>query len=35
LGTTLEVNHISLDEALRGQLARPSELPGNLPGGQK
>jgi len=35
LGTTLEVNNISLDEALRGQLARPSELPGNLPGGQK
>jgi outer membrane protein len=35
LGTTLEVNNISLDEALRGQLARPSELPVNLPGGQK
>ncbi len=31
LGTTLEVNHISLDEALAGQLARPSELPANLP----
>jgi hypothetical protein len=25
------VNHISLDEALHGQLARPSELPANLP----
>ena len=31
LGTTLEVNHISLTEALEGQLARPSELPANLP----
>jgi outer membrane protein len=31
LGSTLEVNHVSLDEALRGQLARSSELPGNLP----
>jgi len=35
LGTTLEVNHISLDEALKGQLARSSELPGNLPGGRQ
>jgi outer membrane protein len=35
LGTTLEVNHISLDEALRGQLARDSVLPANLPGGQR
>jgi outer membrane protein TolC len=35
LGTTLEVNNISLDEALRGQLARPSELPGNLRGGKQ
>ncbi len=35
LGTTLEVNHISLDEALRGQLARESALPANLPGGQR
>jgi outer membrane protein len=31
LGATLEVNHISLDEALEGQLLRPSELPANLP----
>jgi len=35
LGTTLEVNHISLNEALEGQLARPSELPANLPGGKQ
>jgi outer membrane protein TolC len=34
LGTTLEVNHISLDEALKGQLARDSVLPANLPGGK-
>ena len=34
LGTTLEVNHVSLGEALEGQLARPSELPANLPGGK-
>jgi outer membrane protein len=31
LGNTLEVNHVSLDEALQGQLVRPSELPANLP----
>ncbi len=31
LGTTLEVNHISLDEALTGQVARKSVLPANLP----
>jgi outer membrane protein TolC len=35
VGTTLEVNHISLGEALEGQLARPSELPANLPGGKQ
>ncbi len=35
LGTTLEVNHISLNEALEGQLSRPSELPANLPGGKQ
>jgi hypothetical protein len=35
LGTTLEVNHISLDEALKGQLARDSVLPANLPGGKQ
>lgn len=34
LGTTLEVNHISLDEALKGRLGRESELPANLPGGR-
>jgi outer membrane protein TolC len=31
LGTTLEVNHISIAEALRGQLAQPSILPSVLP----
>ena len=35
LGTTLDVNHISLDEALRGRLSRGSALPANLPGGQQ
>jgi outer membrane protein len=35
LGTTLDVNHISLDEALRGQLARDSVLPATLPGGKQ
>jgi outer membrane protein len=35
LGTTLEVNHISLVEALEGQLARPSELPPTIPGGRQ
>ncbi len=34
LGTTLEVNHISLDEAMRGRIARDSALPANLPGGR-
>ncbi|MGB6945298.1 MAG: TolC family protein [Bryobacteraceae bacterium] len=34
LGTTLEVNHISLDEAMRGRIARDSELPANLAGGK-
>jgi outer membrane protein TolC len=33
LGTTLEVNHISLDEAMKGRLARDSVLPQSLPGG--
>jgi outer membrane protein len=32
LGNTLEVNHISLDEAMRGRLLRDSVLPENLPG---
>jgi outer membrane protein TolC len=31
VGDTLEVNHISLQEALVGKVARPSELPANLP----
>jgi outer membrane protein TolC len=31
LGTTLDVNHISLDEALSGHVARKSVLPANLP----
>jgi len=34
LGTTLEVNHISLDEAMKGRLARDSVLPESLPGGK-
>ncbi|MGP0074369.1 MAG: TolC family protein [Bryobacteraceae bacterium] len=35
LGTTLEVNHISLDEAMRGRIARDSALPADLPGGRQ
>jgi outer membrane protein TolC len=31
IGTTLDVNHISLDEALSGHVARKSVLPANLP----
>jgi len=31
LGTTLEVNHISIDEALAGRVMRPSDLPSTLP----
>lgn len=31
LGTTLEVNHITLDEALAGRVSRASTLPANLP----
>ena len=31
MGTTLEENHISLDEALAGHISRPSTLPANLP----
>jgi outer membrane protein TolC len=31
LGATLEVNNISLDEALRGSVSRPSTLPANPP----
>lgn len=33
LGRTLEVNNISIDEAMHGRLSRESELPANLPGG--
>jgi outer membrane protein TolC len=33
LGTTLEVNNISIDEAMRGRLSRPSTLPAELPQG--
>jgi outer membrane protein TolC len=35
MGATLDVNHISLDEALEGRLARESVLPAVLPGGQQ
>jgi outer membrane protein TolC len=31
LGTTLEVNHVSLDEALSGRVSRESVLPATLP----
>jgi outer membrane protein TolC len=31
LGTTLEVNHVSIDEALSGRVMRPSDLPATLP----
>ncbi|HEY7211781.1 MAG TPA: TolC family protein [Bryobacteraceae bacterium] len=32
LGTTLDVNHISVEEALNGHVARKSVLPAKLPG---
>lgn len=32
LGTTLEENHVSIQEALAGRLSRPSTLPATLPG---
>ena len=35
LGTTLDVNHISLDEALQGRLARESVLPANVTRGKQ
>jgi outer membrane protein len=35
LGTTLETNGISLDEAKAGRVSRPSTLPANLPEGEK
>ncbi len=31
LGTTLQVNHISFEEAKNGQISRPSTLPATLP----
>ncbi len=31
MGRTLEVNHITLDEALAGTISRPSQLPATLP----
>lgn len=33
LGTTLETNHITIDEALSGRVGRASALPANLPTG--
>jgi outer membrane protein TolC len=35
LGTTLEANGISLDEAKAGRVSRPSTHPANLPEGEK
>jgi outer membrane protein len=35
LGTTLEVNHISMDEAMRGRLTHESALPATVPGGNQ
>ena len=35
LGTTLESNNVSLQEALAGHISRPSELPATLPQGEK
>jgi outer membrane protein TolC len=34
LGTTLEVNRISLDDAMRGRIARDSVLPADITAGQ-
>jgi outer membrane protein TolC len=31
LGNTLDVNHISIDEAMSGKINRPSVLPAKLP----
>lgn len=33
LGTTLETNHITVEQALQGQIPRQSVLPANLPAG--
>lgn len=35
MGTTLESNNVSLQEALVGQISRPSTLPATLPEGEK
>jgi outer membrane protein TolC len=35
LGRTMDVNHISMAEAIAGQVQRESVLPANLPGGVK
>jgi outer membrane protein len=35
VGRTLEVNHISLEEAQSGQVSRLSTLPPDLPTGEK
>jgi outer membrane protein TolC len=34
LGTTLETNHVTVQEALSGRVSRPSTLPASLPSGQ-
>jgi outer membrane protein len=31
LGNTLDVNGVSIDEALKGQVSQPSALPADLP----
>jgi outer membrane protein len=35
VGATLDVNHISIDEAKAGQVARQSVIPASIPGGAK
>lgn len=35
LGQTLDVNHVSMDEAVSGHVARESSLPAALPGGAR
>ena len=35
LGLTLETNHVSVDEALKGQVARESQIPASTPAGDK
>jgi outer membrane protein len=34
MGTTLETNNVSIDEAMAGRISRPSSLPANLPAGE-